>query len=570
MTKRLGFRVMAFLSLALLPLGLIAVVQTRTLTQEVETRTQLTLLALTREAAADDRQLIQRALGAGRAMSGMFELLTTPEQCRRYLSDYVSRESDFVWAGFIPADGQVSCASDGIARDLSDRRQMADLFATDLAKVLLLDQDGNNENIQPVVTVNYPVYTREGLEGFVTIALPLDSIQTTSSPLIASEQAEFFTINAAGDVLVSQEGSVSPEQRLPPKQQLTEFLKVRASAFSARTVEGRERTFAVVPILANSVFAIGSWEAGYSAATESESIRIPPAAFPLLMWLSSLAVAYFAVHWLVIRHIRSLRLRMSSFAKTRRVLQPPAPVSMPAELQEMEDSFIYMTDTILKDEAELENAVREQKVLLKEVYHRVKNNLQLIASIMNMQMRQLKSEEARSVLRRVQERVLSLATVHRNLYQNDTLAQIRGDLLLKEIVNQRLDTAVASGTEIDVTISMEPFELYPDQAVPLSLLATEAITNALKYIGRPPDGLPWLRVELVVGNDGDLTLAIENSIGAPLVEPAPVSSGGLGARLIAAFSQQLLGEVQVEERKRSYGIVLRFNVREFDEYQREK
>ncbi len=560
---------MAFLSLALLPLGLIAVMQTRALTTEVETRTQLTLMALTREAAADDRQLIQRALGAGRALTGLLELyVASPDLCTKYLSEFVDRENDFLYAGYVRGDGEISCASDGVQRDLTGRPQLADLFATDLAKVLLLDR--TEETDVPMVTVNYPVFDRDGLDGFLIIALPLAAIQNTTSPLISSGEAEFFTINAGGDVLLADETMAAPSQHLPPKAQLVEFLKVRASAFSARTVDGRDRTFAVVPIVANSVFAVGSWNTGYNVTPAYDGMRIPPAAFPLLMWLSSLAVAYFAVHWLAIRHIRSLRLRMSSFAKTRRVLLPRTPGSMPAELQEMEDSFIYMTDTILKDEADLENSVREQKVLLKEVYHRVKNNLQLIASIMNMQMRQLKSEEARSVLRRVQERVLSLATVHRNLYQNDTLAQIRGDLLLKEIINQHLDTAVASGTEIDVTLSLEKFELYPDQAVPLSLLATEAITNALKYIGRPSDGLPWVRVALWVDDAGDLTLKIENSTGAPISEHKPMSSGGLGARLIAAFSQQLLGEVQVEERKNSYGIVLKFNVREFDEYQREK
>jgi two-component sensor histidine kinase len=122
---------------------------------------------------------------------------------------------------------------------------------------------------------------------------------------------------------------------------------------------------------------------------------------------------------------------------------------------------------------------------------------------------------------------------------------------------------------VDVTLSLEQFELFPDQAVPLSLLATEAITNALKYIGRPVDGLPWLSVRLKVDPAGNLTLWIENSIGQHISEQPPVSSGGLGARLIAAFAQQLLGEVQVEERKDSYCIVLRFNVREFDAYQRE-
>ena len=71
----------------------------------------------------------------------------------------------------------------------------------------------------------------------------------------------------------------------------------------------------------------------------------------------------------------------------------------------MEVDFAQMTDRVLREEAEIENRLHEQKVLLREVHHRVKNNLQLISSIINMQMRQIDSPEGRLVLRRIQDRV---------------------------------------------------------------------------------------------------------------------------------------------------------------------
>ena len=82
-TRRLGFRVMALLSVALLPLGLIAVMQTRALTNEIQTRSQLSLIALTRNAAAEERQLIQRAFGAARVLSEMIDLIADEPEIGR-------------------------------------------------------------------------------------------------------------------------------------------------------------------------------------------------------------------------------------------------------------------------------------------------------------------------------------------------------------------------------------------------------------------------------------------------------------------------------------------------------
>ena len=88
----------------------------------------------------------------------------------------------------------------------------------------------------------------------------------------------------------------------------------------------------------------------------------------------------------------------------------------------MNRDFLSMAEGILQDEAELEDALREKSLLIREVHHRVKNNLQLIASIMNMQIRRSRNSETTSVVRRLQDRVLGLARVHRQMYEAQTLA----------------------------------------------------------------------------------------------------------------------------------------------------
>ena len=100
--------------------------------------------------------------------------------------------------------------------------------------------------------------------------------------------------------------------------------------------------------------------------------------------------------------------------------------------------------------------------------------------------------------------------------------------------------------------------------MPLSLLATEAATNALKYLGRPERGAPWMRINLTMSEDSTVCLKIANSKGEPVSASNPAESSGLGSRLIKAFGQQLLGDVEVKETETEYTVTLRFRVSDFE------
>jgi hypothetical protein len=100
-------------------------------------------------------------------------------------------------------------------------------------------------------------------------------------------------------------------------------------------------------------------------------------------------------------------------------------------------------------------------VLLREVHHRVKNNLQLIASIMNMQMRRAKSPETKALMKGLQERVMSLATVHKELYQTTGLADVRADELLGDLVRQIVGMASAPGGLFRIETTSRPIPLAP-------------------------------------------------------------------------------------------------------------
>ena len=220
-----------------------------------------------------------------------------------------------------------------------------------------------------------------------------------------------------------------------------------------------------------------------------------------------------------------------------------------------------MTDTILHDEAELENAVHQKEVLLREVHHRVKNNLQLIASILNMQIRQARSPEAKGLMTGVRDRVMSLATIHRGLYQTSGLTDISADELLSDILRQLTHMATGPGRPIEIEQDFDPVRLTPDQAVPLSLFLTEALTNAIKYAGNDGDGPPHLSVSLKRMEEDAALLCVVNSTGTRPDNDTEIESGtGLGVQLLDAFAQQIGGQVSREEKDGRFALAMGFKL----------
>ena len=562
--RRLGVRIALFLGVALLPVGLIAVWQTVEVNRVAKQRGELTLLALTERVALSERQQIQRALGTAQALAGAMPELLESGLCDAAVARLVDDGPRYSYAGYVARDGRLACAStpeDKEDTDFSGDEGFEDAMANPRPRV-----DINREaplSGESVLIASHPLAQRDG-GGFAFVSVPHARLGTDELPPGLAGSVELVTFNAAGEALTSSAGLDGVAERLPAGIDLTDYVGRPADVVTARDGLGRERAFAVVPILRGTVHALGSWDEAAAVGAPSGA-AVPTWLFPILMWAISLVVAYVAVHRLVIRHLRDLRRRMRDFAEDRRLPEDTLGPDAPQEIAEIEASFDAMAERILREEAEAEDRLHEQKVLLREVHHRVKNNLQLISSIINMQMRQIDSAAARHVLRRIQDRVLGLATIHRNLTQTDA-GTIPADKVLREIVGQLALMGASSEEEARLDYDVDPLELYPDQAVPLSLFVTEATTNAVKYIGRPADGTrPWIAVTLKRREDGSVWCSIANSKGEPLRTAGAGEDGtGLGNQLIQAFAMQLDSTPTVEETPSAYRISIRFTPAGFE------
>ena len=195
-------------------------------------------------------------------------------------------------------------------------------------------------------------------------------------------------------------------------------------------------------------------------------------------------------------------------------------------------------------EAVIAAALKEKEILLKEVYHRVKNNLQIINSLLSLQQRTLPDGQARSILRESAERVRAMALVHEKLYQSGNLSSIDISLYVADLCNGLRAAYLTGGRAIRLIHHVDRIEMNIDRAIPLGLILNELVTNSLKHA-------------FAEGQEGDIQIDIhrmdkaielvvaDNGKGLPAGYNA-MESESLGLKLVMTLVRQLDGAVGVD------------------------
>ncbi len=202
-------------------------------------------------------------------------------------------------------------------------------------------------------------------------------------------------------------------------------------------------------------------------------------------------------------------------------------------------------------ERRLKTSLREKEVLLKEIHHRVKNNLQVIMSILSLQGRRAHGAELRAILSDAQNRVGSIALFHEKLYQSHDLASVNFGEYLRELAQRAVAQHSDSRTQIRTQLELMEVRLGVDRAIPCGLIANELLTNALKHgfkgrqhgtvsIGLRQEGAT---VRMTIADDG---------VGLPR-EIEMRTARTLGMELVATFVEQLQGTLEIS---REFGLRL--------------
>jgi two-component sensor histidine kinase/CHASE1-domain containing sensor protein len=194
--------------------------------------------------------------------------------------------------------------------------------------------------------------------------------------------------------------------------------------------------------------------------------------------------------------------------------------------------------------AQLRDALKEKETLLQEIHHRVKNNLQVVSSLISMQMRKLGPGASLQGLQECQTRVQAIALIHEKLYQSRDYSRVPFSQYAGGLAAEVFHAAGVSPGALKLELEVGEVELPVDKAIPCGLILNELITNALKH-AFPPDGPGTVRVELEQGADGRVRLAVkDDGVGFPAGGDLR-HSHTLGLQLVHTLAGQLAAKLEV-------------------------
>ncbi|RYG15743.1 MAG: sensor histidine kinase, partial [Chitinophagaceae bacterium] len=191
------------------------------------------------------------------------------------------------------------------------------------------------------------------------------------------------------------------------------------------------------------------------------------------------------------------------------------------------------------------NLVGEREWLLKEIHHRVKNNLQIVISLLNTQSVYLDSEEALLAVKNSEHRMYAMSLIHQKLYQTESLSCINIKQYTRDLIDY-LENNLGNAKSIRYHLKIDDINFDVSQALPLGLIMNEVITNAIKYAFPADQQRKKINISLLGGTDADFVLQIgDNGNGMPNTFDFN-EDNSLGMKLIKGLSRQLDGNLEIK------------------------
>jgi two-component sensor histidine kinase len=213
----------------------------------------------------------------------------------------------------------------------------------------------------------------------------------------------------------------------------------------------------------------------------------------------------------------------------------PVAVAMPTQAM-MEEAKVEIIESKLKEE-QSEAALNEKDILLAEIHHRVKNNLQIVQSLLNLQASKTDDNATSKLLQDTQNRIHAMALIHQTLYQTNDFSKVDFKLILNSLVASLVESYSIDTSKIQFSVTAAPIALSLNQAIPCSLVVNELITNALKY-AFPDNHSGEISVELSSQENQTMLTISDNGQGIP--ENVDLqSSSSLGLNLVHMLAIQL-------------------------------
>jgi two-component sensor histidine kinase len=289
------------------------------------------------------------------------------------------------------------------------------------------------------------------------------------------------------------------------------------------------------------------------ALHEADAIFWRAVTWTTLIFLLAAVLALLGGHLLFGRPLRALQTSVDVLARGDFSARPSKNVRGSKELSLLAIHFERMAEALADRQAQLMKALQQKELLLKEVNHRVKNSLQLVASLLGLQRARIKDPEARRQFDEAGRRINTVAKIHQRLYRDENVDRVAFDKFLHELCDE-LNSIGGSDHKATIVCEASSCHLPTEDVIPLALIVNELVTNALKY--SYPEGSGVIRVDCRAQDHG-LELSVSDA-GARLPDDFdPAKSQGLGMKMITALTKQLRASFDVSQSAAGKSFIIR-------------
>jgi two-component sensor histidine kinase len=535
----LRVRLLLLLALALVPAIVLAVINTRNRLDRDIAQARHTVRTLNLVASGRHRE----ALAATEAMLTILSRIpevrsADPAVCRRtldhVLTQFAGRYSNLF---VLDAGGRVTCSVLPAQRDRSyaDREYFGD--ARDKNAFVVSGFLESEITRQPVIVAAFPVHgADESFAGIVAAGVSLYWFTSLADIFALPVGSTIFIADNKGTAYAFDERTLD---RLPQKDRLLGAISAHETEFDALGRDGERYLYALSELDSDRVFALSlvPIEAAMDRASADVLLRV---AEILAFCLFAILAVWIGAHFLFLKPLRNFYKAAAAYREGD-FSYHPASADQPAELRDLAQKFSDMAQGIQGREERLQALINQRDLLVQEIHHRVKNNLQIVSSLLSLQAKRIKIPASRREFEVARERVEALALLHRHLYEQRDAASIDLRAFIVSLVRHLVDAyQPAEGRRIEAAVDVVDIRVAPTIVVPLGLVIAEAISNALKH-AFPGDRAGRITVTLVV-DGGRATLEVsDDGVGAASFD----ESQGLGSTLMRGFAAQLEGDIEI-------------------------
>jgi len=471
----LRMRFGAIFALALLPLLVFAVIQSVFEFQKDRKDRNAVMRATTIQAAAEITDTFSNAK-AILAVTG--NLVESSENCGHQLDEVIRAIPQLDYLGITDADGYYVCRANNSDADDVAAQFKFDALPTPKRPFVKESRSpqGESERYEAAVVVSYGMFDGVSLERVILAGFKLRELRALTDRSLLDEDTNIAIINHRGEALLGGETQSTATR-------LSWIEKVDAEGqFEGKVndVDGSLRDIFVVRSGSDNLYVAMSVPES-DIVSWSQLNPFSSIIMPLFAWLFGFVAIWLATDKLVLIHLRKMQHATKLFAKGDFEARVGTLNDPPMSIKTLGYSFDSLADSLAKREIDLRDSLEEKETLLREIHHRVKNNLQIIISLLNMQERKSKRPQELSAITETRSRINAIALVHRGLYESNNLRYVNMDVFLNRLIDE-LSLALGmreKNIKLGVSVNCKPMEA--ETATPVALFIVEALTNAVKH-----------------------------------------------------------------------------------------